>query len=318
MNDLDHVHPKLWCLFDCPDLQRIRYIVRDQYVSYRRAKELLDDIDELVNGERSDRPDCTLVVGEPGMGKTTLLEVVEKKHPPYVCEQTLVIMRPVVRINVSGAIDLRIFYQRILRALQIPYGESDRPGTLEANAHRGLTDADTRLLAIDELHNFFIAGAKALITHMAVLRDLTNTPSVALLCAGTSPAEYCIQADAQLDERFDRYKLGPWTECVELRNFLANLERRLPLRLPSGLAGPVLLPLLLSLSGGHMKRMVRIIRRAAKMAVVTGVESLDIEGLRLAAQRLVTGYGGDTGGQSLGNAEGMPLEVAEDQFDGDK
>ncbi|RUL66820.1 AAA family ATPase [Dyella dinghuensis] len=289
MSDFTHVDPKLHALFEGPDIDRIRYILRDRYVPYQRAKEVLADVDELVIGERSERPLCALLVGEPGVGKSTLLDVVEKKYPPVTCNETKVILRPVVRINLPGVTEMRALYQRALKALRVPYGEGDRPSTLELNLHDSLSSAGTRVLAMDELHNFFIAGPKTFANNMAALRDLTNTPKVSLVCAGTELARLCIQADPQLLERFDQYEFCAWSESSELRNFLASWEWRLPLRRPSNLAGPIMLPLLLRLSTGHMRRMVRIIKRASKMAILSGDEYVTQDACHAAAQHYARG-----------------------------
>lgn len=309
MSDLSHVDSRLWPLFERPPIDRIRYARRDVYVPYPRAKAVLSEVDHLVHGERSERPECLLIVGEPGVGKSTVLDVVERTYPCSVNEATKLTQRPVVRVNVPGDIDLRYFYQRILKKLQIPFGESDRPSSLGASLHQGLVDAETRVLIVDELHNFFITGPQTLAMHMAVLRDLTNTPKVSLLCAGTNLAENCIKADAQLEERFDVYHLVRWTESIELRNFLASLERRLPLRIPSNLSGPIMLPLLARLSTGNMRRMVRMIQRAATEAVLSGTERITETGLRKKAQEMYSGHLGAPGTEAPPANESADSEI---------
>ncbi|WP_430390006.1 TniB family NTP-binding protein [Dyella sp. 20L07] len=279
-----HIHPKIRDCLDATTKQRVDYIRCDRFIPYARGDAVLAEIDTIMDSSVGVRADCSLIVGNPGMGKTSILDFAERRHMKSTQERSR--RGGLVRINLPQIVtDRRLFYSRILKHLGIPHSIADKPDFLHEQTVDAMRDEEVKALAIDEFHNFLGPKVAHLPEHMTAIRDIANIP-IPIIGAGTKAAEACVLADDQLEQRFTRHWLLPWEETEELRNFLATLESRLPLKLPSNLAGPDLLPLLVRFSNGHMRRMIKLIGKAAEWAVIRGIEKITADLLRQALQEL--------------------------------
>lgn len=287
----DHLHPKIRHYLDACVTDRVSYIRRDRFVPYQRADTIISEMDAIMLVPAGVPAQCLLVIAEPGMGKTTLLDFAGKR---YGMQEKRPLRCDYVRINLPQIVnDRRLFYKRILKQLGTPFRLSDKPDFLHEQVVDALRDSETRLLAIDEFHNFLGSNVKHLQEHMIAIRDIANIP-LSIVGAGTRAAESCVKADDQLDQRFARHHLNPWGETEELRNFLATLESRIPLRSPSNLAKQEMVTLLVRLSNGHMRQMINLIKKSAEWAVTGGTETISRVLLQEALRELArtsNGYG---------------------------
>jgi hypothetical protein len=291
--EFNHINPKTRVLLDYPIVDRINAIRRDRFIPYRRGKLMIAEMDKIMLTPSAVRAQCILLVGDSGMGKTALLDFAQRHYAKLLGED---VRRQLVCVTLPHiTTDRRLFYGRILKSLGIPHRTADKPDFLHEQVVDALRDAGTRALIIDEFHNFLGGGVRGhLSEHMSAIRDIANIP-ISIVGAGTRSVESCVLADDQLEQRFSRYWLQVWEESDELRDFLATWESRIPLKLPSDLAGPTLLPLLMRLSRGHTRRMINLIKLAAELAVTTQVERITEDLLRRAFQELSAvskGYSG--------------------------
>jgi len=282
----EHVNPATRLLLNTPMQERINAIRRDRFIPYTRGKVVMEEMDKIMLTPSAVRAQCLALVGASGMGKTAILDFAQRRYVKLLGEEAR--RRLVCVILAQMTNDRRLFYGRILKSLGIPYRKDDKPDFLHEQVIDALRDAGAQVLVIDEFHNFLGGGVKAhLSEHMAAIRDIANIP-ISIVGSGTGVVETCILADDQLEQRFSRYRLKAWEESDDLRDFLATWESRIPLKLTSELAGPVLLPLLMRLSRGHMRRMMNLIKLAAELAVITQAERITEEILRQAFQQLST------------------------------
>ena len=279
-----HLDSRVAELVDRPIEERIGYILADKYIPYPLAEYLITEVQWILRQVPSQRPKCLLVYGDPGFGKSMILDEVRRRSDEARKDGSPR-HHPMVTVTLSGSSELRILYARILRALDSPFSIDDKPASLYEQACVSLRAAKTLVLEIDELHNLLLARSQ-LEGAMAVLRDLSNLP-LSLVCAGTAAARTCVSADAQLQDRFRCHHLTAWQETQETRNFVATLEARLPLREASGLTSKKMMQLLLKMSAGHPRTLVVGVREAARDALIGGDERITLERLQSTLTRIL-------------------------------
>lgn len=279
-----HLDPRISSLADAPAGERIAYILEDKYVPYARAEYIISEVLWMYKQSPSRRAKCALVYGEPGYGKSMIINEAHRRAEEDNCVEGSR-DRHSISISMAGSPELRIMFSRILRALDSPYSIDDRPSSLYEQACLSLKAAKTKVLLIDELHNLLLTRSH-LEEAMAVVRDLANLP-ISLVCSGTDAVRTCVETDDQLRDRFRSHHLRAWVESTETRNFVATLEARLPLREPSNLAGKDALPLLLEMSGGHPSTLVTGVREAGRDALLAGEERITLDGLAGSLKRIL-------------------------------
>ncbi|WP_426280516.1 TniB family NTP-binding protein [Lysobacter soli] len=279
-----HLDSRIESVADRPVAERVSYMLADRYVPYPKAEHVIAEVDWILKQEATQRPKCELIIAEPGLGKTMLLNEIGRRLGSRGAGE-LARQRPLVSISLAGVADLKVLFSRALRALDSPFSMNDKVTAMYEQTCLSLRSAGTKILQLDELHNLLLARSRVG-EAMAVIRDLANLP-VSLVCAGTIAAQICVSADEQLRDRFRCHHLRPWMESDETRNLLATLESRLPLRLPSDLTSKRTFQMIVRMSNGHPRTMVAAIREAGRDALQEGDERIDRKRLKHSLQRVL-------------------------------
>lgn len=264
-----HLDPRLHEIAGQSVDARISYCLGDRYIPYAYSENLISEVYWIVQEVESKRPKCMLLFGDSGCGKSMILSEVTRRLGRGGSNSQSV---PIVSVTIPGTSDMKLFFIRILRELDYPFSSKDRKDQLYDQAVMALKAARTKLLVIDELHNLLLSR-RELAECMVCIRDLANLP-LSILAAGTKTVRTCVAADDQLRHRFRCHALRRWAVNREVRDFVATLESRLPLRAPSDLSEKETLTHLVSRSGGHPATLVTVIREAARSALMAGEERI--------------------------------------------
>ena len=138
---------------------RIRFVQTARWVEFARGRLALEELERRYHYPSCARMPCMLLYGESGMGKTMLIEKMERQHPNSHHERRGLTLRPVLRVQMPASPDERRFYTRLLEILGAPYTSHDQIGALEGRVLHILADIGTKLLCIDEVHHL-LAGSQ--------------------------------------------------------------------------------------------------------------------------------------------------------------
>jgi Cdc6-like AAA superfamily ATPase len=190
-------------------------ILSDQtarWVAFPRAGVAVEELERRFHYPTCARMPCMLLYGDSGMGKTMILEKMERQHPNSYDERHGITKKPVLVIQMPASPDERRFYTRILEVLGAPYSTRDQIGALEGRVIHLLKQLGTQLLFIDEVHHLLAGSHREQRRALNLLKFLTNELKIVIVAVGTSDAYHALQTDVQVASRFEPLLIPRWTE----------------------------------------------------------------------------------------------------------
>lgn len=275
MDEFPHLNPGARLLIKLSDDERIFQMLRDQWLGYKQAKDILTKMDELLAHPRIARMPNLLVIGRTNNGKTQILKRFCELHPAKDNAGEEAISVPVLYVQAPGVPDEKRLYVDILDKLFAKFSYADPPHKLLSNLKHKFHVANVRMLIIDEL-NSLVAGSTAKQRQfLTVLKHLSNELQIPIVGAGTEDAIRAIQTDPQLSNRFIPMTLPRWPMDAEFRRLLLSCEQIMPLRYPSNLSDKLTAHDIWSRADGTIGEVMLLLKEASKLAIRSGHEKID-------------------------------------------
>ena len=254
---------------------RIRMVQTARWVAFPRAGVAVEELERRFHYPTCARMPCMLLYGDSGMGKTMILEKMERQHPRSYDERSGITKRPVLIIQMPPSPDERRFYSRILEVLGAPYSLREQIGALEGRVIHLLKEMGTQLLFIDEVHHLLAGSQRDQRRALNLLKFLTNELKIVMVAVGTSDAFHALQTDVQVASRFEPLLIPRWTATDAFRAFVVAYGKLLPLRKASPFGEPDMIRALITQSAGITGRVTWLLGRAAEIAIQDGTEFID-------------------------------------------
>lgn len=220
---------------ELPDTERILAIKEGTWITYPRAKQVLEQMEDLFDHPRIDRMPNMLLVGPSNNGKTQILHHFENNHKPDPNPNGEYTIVPVLFVEAPGKPDIGAFYSKILEALWQPYSIRAKDSDKEREVKKVLRSIQLKVLMIDEIQHIIAGGQVKQREFRNSLKSLGNELQISIICAGVEEAFNAFNTDAQLSNRFEPEFLPKWKMDNEYGDLLESFERSLPLRKPSDL-----------------------------------------------------------------------------------
>lgn len=276
-----HLLERIRMIADLPDSERINFIEEDHWIGYERANKIISLLEDLLSRPKKIRPQSLLIVGDSNMGKTTIIHEFVKKHYNEVIEepdgQTKEVRKPVINIQAPASATEKSLYIAILDHFFVPFRPSDQKEKLRQQAVHLMQKFQTRMLIIDEMHNFLSGGAAGQRDAMITLKNLSNELKLCIVGVGTKDAIQVLHTDPQHASRFDVAELPRWSLDASFLKLLASFEKLLPLKQASGLITKELATALYEISSGNFGDLNKLLVACAKDAITTGEEKITID-----------------------------------------
>lgn len=266
--ELLHLREKSRPLALLPNDERIALIQEGFWISLRAAKNVIDQLQLMLDAPRVTKPPCLLLIGDPDSGKSSIFERFQKLHLPDADPNSPVSGSPVISINCPDGRDRSAIYVRILSALFASFKPAEKPEILRAQVIRLFNELQVRMLLIDELHDALGGTAAEQNSLRKAIKDLTNVTKVNIAAAGIQTARTFFAVDTQMTSRFRKtIELPVWKADADLGELLATLEQRIPLRKPSDLKAPAMLAEICRRSEGNLGDICNLVQEAAISAI---------------------------------------------------
>ena len=250
---------------------RIGQIQRDRWVPNPVSDNALHRARLAVSSAGSIRPNALLEWGPPNSGKTALRNKIRRE----IAANTFIPGRaaPPILIEVEGPTeaDEPRLYEALLQAGH-RFAPSGNVRMLQRAVTAFLQELKPDVMILDEAGNLnAYSGVRGAVCLNAI-RRLCNVHKIALLAFGTAPAMTALQADEQLENRFEAHELRP-LEHGEFEEFVSLFAGSLPLSIETRWT-PAMLERAYGLTRGYVGRAAHLVRQAAIAAVLKGDEQI--------------------------------------------
>ena len=210
-----------------PDIEeKINYIWTPYWLKYDVGQKGISLLERLLNQPKNIRPSCCLIVSETNNGKTTLVRKFMENYDPNYDEENEISNMPVVYVQAPPMADAAGLYNGILRSIGAPFSASWRTPKKEDMVLRLLTNLNTRMLIIDELHNVLSGKVDQRSIFLNALKNLSNELQIPVVGIGTKEVLRVFQTDQQFGNRFEPFLLPKWQLDKKYVGFIVKMFKR--------------------------------------------------------------------------------------------
>lgn len=228
MNELLHLQEHVRPLVLLSKEKRINYLYSDKWVGYDRAKNIMALLDDVLNQPKRARPQSLLIVGEPNIGKTTIIRKFVERHPQTNIQNRLNEITEVhkhhILIDAPVGADEKRLYIAILEKFLVAFRRTAPAIELRYQVNYLFRKFHIKMLIIDEIHNFLTGTSLKQREVMNVLKNLSNELNLSIVGVGTKEAVQILYSDPQHASRFDVAELTSWGLDNDFRKLLGRVE----------------------------------------------------------------------------------------------
>lgn len=268
--------------------------IKKIFISNQQLDDILNDIKdcrEESNGETE--PECMLVVGDTGSGKTTLIDKYLSENPRTENESGSII--PILFTTLPPNATPITASEKLLSDLGDPFAFQQRkdPVELAERVTFLLHQCQVELIILDEFQHMIDRKQKAVL-HSAAdwLKILILDSKIPVALFGMPYSTVIIDANSQLNGRFElQHHLEPFRvkdnrHLVRYKTFLELLDESLPFTESSNLSSKELMMRIYAFSKGNMRRIRKLINRAAKYALEDNALRIELHHFEKAAPKV--------------------------------
>jgi hypothetical protein len=272
---MEHLAERIRPLLSCSDQIRIQYCDDSIWIRTSIAKSVIDDATRMVSMSRNETVRCKALVGNSGIGKTTILQKLMQKLNSKAADTVLYVDLS----SFGNKLDLRALFISML-GLHIPPRLIDTADAIKLMQAR-LKELGTKMVIFDEAGA--ILDSRLKVQNCNFIRALSNqTFGINVILAGVPDLINLVLSIKDLKTRFGLWEMEDWgAMSASLSMFLKGYARQLPLRMTSVLHDEEMQAQIVKIAGTLTRDIVRVLRAAAIYAIVHKYERIDLEVLAL-------------------------------------
>lgn len=257
----------------------------------------VEDVLELMEDCRLDSkltndPQCMLVTGDTGAGKTSLIEYYQKENPNLEGKYASKI--PILSTSLPENSTRVMAAQQLLYDLGDPfYSKSNNIIELTVKLVRLINSCQVELIIIDEFQHMIDFKTKSVLSEVADwVKMLIVRSKVPIILFGLPYSELILQTNKQLAGRFllrqslDPFRIKSKENRHDFLSFLNAVDRGLPFEKNSNLADLNIAKALYIASKGNLRTVMVLLNYSVKRSLKKGEPSLTIGSLKYAADLL--------------------------------
>jgi hypothetical protein len=262
----------------CAKVERI-------FIPHGRFEKLLELVRHCHEYSKiSAEPECMFIGGYAGTGKTTLQEYYARQFPHTVLEERTLV--PVICGRVPQRASDKTLVTELLSNMGDPAAEKGTSYNQTTRLRMFMRECGTEILFLDEFQHFIDKDSQKVLKNISDwLKNLIDQSRTPIVMCGMPYADEILDApgNEQLKRRFSvRVSLDPfgWTtndEQTEFRSFLKSVDVKLPFQKLSRLGGRAMAYRFYCGTNGRVGKVMKVVRRAAELAIHGSMDCLDLE-----------------------------------------
>ena len=234
----------------------------------------------------SAEPECMLIGGYSGLGKTTLQRHYAKRFPRTVRDEGTTV--PVLCGRVPQRASDKTLVTKLLKNIGDPAFEKGSAFNQTTRLMHLMQECGTEIIFLDEFQHFIDKDSYKVLKNISDwLKNLIDESGVPIVMCGMPYASEILDApgNEQLKRRFSvRATFEPFgwdeeAEKEEFRAFLKSVDDKLPFTKRSRLAGTTMSYRFYCATNGRAGWVMKIVRKAAEFAILASKECIDMEDL---------------------------------------
>lgn len=230
-------------------------------------------------------PECILVTGVRGSGKTTLMNSYAAEHPRRITSEGSIV--PVLKARTPSPASTKNLATALLKSLGDPNPATGSVNVQTLRLKSLIEDCKVELIMLDEFHQFIDRDSYSILYEMTEwLKNFIDDTKCPVALWGLSYSSIILKANEQLERRFSiRETIKPlaWQmqdgqkEGTALLRFLKYLDDGLPFIEKSMLDSEEMAFRIYYATDGIVGFLMKLIRRAAYFAIEKDLASLNLE-----------------------------------------
>jgi len=279
---------------ECPKVETTADKVKQIFIQSPQITDIIDDISDCR--EFSDglhEPDCMIVVGDTGAGKTTIIDKYLAKHPRTETNDGSII--PILSTSLPPNATPITASEQLLSDLGDPlaFSRGNDPVKIAKEMSDLMKLCGVELIIVDEFQHMIDRKNKQIL-HSAAdwLKMLIVHSKIPVVLFGMPYSVVILEANNQLAGRFELqhtlepFRLNNKENLILYKTFLAMLDEALPFRESSALASPDMMKRIYAFSQGNLRRIRKLINRSSRLALRDDSNKILLEHFAKAAPKV--------------------------------
>jgi Cdc6-like AAA superfamily ATPase len=185
-----------------PGFEHLFDLIDETFLMHQAMREAIDAVESciaMVDGRRI--PPNVAILGESGVGKSTVIDEMERRYPPSETEEGTI--RQVVRVEIEEVPGTRSLPAWTLRALGFPTPWKGSNGELTMSVHDLAKEVGVKVFVFDEVQHFVERDSDETLQKRANwFKRLTDETKASVVLVGLPHTVGLFHRDPQLKGRF--------------------------------------------------------------------------------------------------------------------
>jgi hypothetical protein len=282
---------------DCPlSIDDKVKLIEQTIVQSPRFKDIIEKIEEChCRSKLTVEPRCMLIIGDTGLGKTTIGEFYAERHPRIIDKDGTTI--PVLYSIIPSGATVKSLAERLLEDIGDPLYYKGTKASMTSRFCRLVVACGVQLIILDEFQHIIDRDSlKVLHSTADWLKEILNRTKVPVILIGMPSSVSILTENAQLMRRFaaqvelKTFEWQPQEERNDFLRFLKVLEQAMPMSKPSKLYAEDMALRVFCATKGITSRIKNLISKAAQITYEKGLECITMGVLALAYDKELAVY----------------------------